>query len=279
MALQRSQNDTNQSHSGFPESFAADPWFRTLFEDFRELKSHELAEGCHAGYIFTTVCINTAIYLPWLLGQCAKNGVVFERACLSHIREAPTLHHSKTKADFIINCTGLGSLGLGGVEDNTMMPARGQTVLVRNKAPSMLMVSATDDTPTEELYLMERAVGGGTVLGGTYELGNWDPDPNPDLALRIMARVVAAYPEITKSQGIKGLSIIKHGVGFRPYRAKGVRVEKERMHDGTWVIHNYGHDSWGYIASYGCAEGVLELFAGIHQWKNQKDRPHRQQRL
>jgi hypothetical protein len=37
-----------------------------------------------------------------------------------------------------------------------------------------------------------------------------------------------------------------------------VRIEKEKIGD-VWVVHNYGHGGWGYQASYGCAEGAVEL--------------------
>lgn len=133
-----------------------------------------------------------------------------------------------------------------------MLPARGQIVLVQNTAPSMLMLSETDDGEHEGMYVMTRAAGGGTILGGSYELGNFDSNPDPNVAARIMQRVVEACPELADNKGVKGLSVVRHAVGFWPHRVCGARVEKEQLNSGTWIIHNYGHDSWGYIASYGC---------------------------
>ncbi|RMD40399.1 hypothetical protein DV735_g4717, partial [Chaetothyriales sp. CBS 134920] len=257
------QRKNEKSASGFSGVFVPDPWFRTLFDDFSELGQGELAQGYDAGYAFTSVCINPAIYLPWLVGQCVKRGVVLRRGSLSHISQAQHLSHTAEPAGFVVNCTGLGSLKLGGVNDLSMAPARGQVVVVRNKAPSMLMFSSTnddDDKPGDNMYVMERALGGGTVLGGTYQLGNWDPNPDPNTAVRIMKRAVDTCPELADGRGIKGLSVIRHGVGFRPFRQDGVRIEKQRQEDGTWILHNYGHDSWGYLTSYGCAERVVELF-------------------
>lgn len=129
----------------------------------------------------------------------------------------------------------------------------------------MTTTSGTDDGPTELLYAMQRAAGGGTILGGTYDLGNWDPNPDPNVAIRIMQRVVEAHPEIAQGKGIKGLSVIRHGVGLRPYRQGGVRLEREQLDNGTWVVHNYGHSGWGYQGSYGCAERVIELIGEIGQ--------------
>jgi len=105
------------------------------------------------------VCINTAIYLPWLVSQCLKNGVVFKRAVFEHVVEAASFHHSGKKADVIVNCTGLSAVKLGGVNDQKMMPARGQTILVRNEAEVMCSNSGTDDGDDEVCYIMQRAAG------------------------------------------------------------------------------------------------------------------------
>ena len=131
-----------------------DPWFRTLFDDFRDLAADELPAPYFSGCEFTSVCINTATYLQWLLGQCLKNGVVVKRGILSHLTEARKLSHTGEDANFVINCTGLGSLKLGGVEDETMAPARGQIVVVRNECTPMFTTSGTDDGSTEVSYLM-----------------------------------------------------------------------------------------------------------------------------
>lgn len=201
--------------------------------------------------------MNTAIYLPYLVGQCRKLGVVLKRASLTHISQAASIHHAG-RADIIVNATGLMACKLGGVMDAKVMPARGQIVVVRNVSPAMFCVSSSDDGPEELIYTMTRAAGGGTILGGTYAKGNWDANPDPNIANRIMERVVQVFPEISGGKGVAGLDVIRHGVGLRPYREGGVRLEKE-MIDGTWVVHNYGHAGWGYQGSYGTAERVVEL--------------------
>lgn len=239
--------------------FQLDPWYKEVMDNFREIPASELPEGIHSGCEFTSVCINTAIYLPWLVGQCAKLGVQFKRAVLAHISEAADMSHTGRKADVIINASGLLACRLGGVMDRAVYPARGQIVVVRNEAKSIMPTSSgCDDGSDEVMYVMQRALGGGTVLGGTYMKGNWDPNPDPNIAVRIMKRAVEAHPELTDGKGIEALSIIRHGVGLRPCREGGVRIEKELI-DGTWVVHNYGHAGWGYQASYGCAERVVEL--------------------
>ncbi|KAF4509093.1 hypothetical protein G6O67_005396 [Ophiocordyceps sinensis] len=249
--------------------FDVGPWYQSLLPDFRELGPDELLPGHESGCEFTSVCINTATYLQWLLGQCLKAGVVFKRAVLSDIAEAAAMSHTGSPASVVVNATGLGSLKLGGVRDTTMMPLRGQTVLVRNECHTMITTSGTDDGDLETLYMMQRAGGGGTIIGGTFDMGNWDSEPDPNVAMRIMKRAVEACPDLTGGKGTEGLSIVRHGVGLRPYRRDGVRIEPEKMGHGTWIVHNYGHGGWGYQASYGCAERVVELVNQIRRDKGE----------
>ena len=240
--------------------FQPDPWYREVMDDFREIPADQLPPGMHSGCEFTSVCINTAVYLPWLVGQCARYGVRFKRAVLKHISEATGMGpQGGDKVDIVVNASGLLACRLGGVMDTKVYPARGQIVLVRNEAEGVMpTTSGSEDGEDEIVYVMQRALGGGTILGGTYMKGNWEPNPDPNIAMRIMKRAVETHPELTGGKGVEGLDIIRHGVGLRPLREGGVRIEKE-MIDGTWVVHNYGHAGWGYQGSYGCAERVVEL--------------------
>ena len=85
--------------------------------------------------------------------------MVFKRKIFKHITEAANVHHSGKKAHITINSTGLSAGKLDGVNDVKMMPARGQTVLVRNEADVMCSASATDDGDDEVCYTMQRAAG------------------------------------------------------------------------------------------------------------------------
>lgn len=268
--------------------FAEEPWYRTLFADYRRVPAAELPAGMAYGHEFGSVCINTPVYLAWLVGQCRRLGVEFKRASLGHIAEAPGLHHCHHKDHdevIVVNATGLMACRLGGVADAAVQPARGQVVVVRNVSPAMYCVSSSADGPGEILYTMTRAAGGGTVLGGTYTKGGtaecgsvWDANPDPNVANRIMQRVATQFPHIAGHRGVAGLDVVRHGVGLRPVRAGGVRLEAERVAvgnngdgdgdgdgggGGLWVVHNYGHAGWGYQGSYGTAERVVELVGEI----------------
>jgi len=143
-----------------------------------------------------------------------------------------------------------------------MYPIRDQTVLVRNVAPHMIIASGTDDRPDQVTYMMARAVGGGTILGGTVQVGNWESQPNLNITTQIMSRAFKIDPSLTQGRGVEHLDIIRDGVGLRPGRKAGVRLEKERI-DGMWVVHNDGYAGWGYEGSYGCAEEVIRLIDSI----------------
>lgn len=242
---------------------------------FHEIPREKLKPGIDNGSAFTSVCINTSIYLPWLVSQCLRAGVVFKRAIFKHISEAADFGHQGQKAALVVNCTGLSASKLGGVEDKTVIPARGQIILVRNDPGAMFAISGTDDADDEVSYIMKRAAGGGTILGGSYQKGNWESQFDPNLATRIMKRCVALCPQLTGGKGIEHLDIIRHCVGLRPLRIGGARIEKEKI-GGIWVVHNYGkqpemlrptqrlnvpigHGGFGYQASYGCSQEVVKL--------------------
>ncbi|KAM3424069.1 hypothetical protein BST61_g11380 [Cercospora zeina] len=248
----------------FKELVREDAWFRDVVPNFRVLSKSELPEGMEGGTVFTSVCINTAIYLPYLVSELLKRGSVIKRGVLKHISEAANLHHSGRPADLIVNATGLASLTLGGVEDKKVYPARGQIVLVRNEPGHMASTSGTDDGDDEACYIMQRAAGGGTVLGGCLQAGQWESQPDPNLATRIMKRAIALCPSLVpKGAGIEALSVVRHGVGLRPMREGGIRVEKEVLSGPggrkVAIVHNYGHGGYGYQSSYGSAEAAVKL--------------------
>lgn len=115
-------------------------------------------------------------------------------------------------------------------------------------------------------YLLTSTPGGGTVLGGCYQKHSTESQPDPNLAIRIMQRCVALCPSLTSpgnggvpgKTGIEALSIIRHGVGLRPVREGGPRVEREKM-GGVRVVHCYGHGGAGYQASYGSCYRAVRL--------------------
>lgn len=163
----------SSSTSTFKNVFAENPWYRDLVDDYKDLKADELPPGIASSCEFSSVCINPALYLPWLVGQCRANDVTFHRKSLAHISETRSLKILGFNTDIIVNATGLSSASLG-VRDQAVYPIRGLTVVVRNVAPQMLCISGMGEDKDNACYMMTRAAGGGTILGGTMQDGNWE---------------------------------------------------------------------------------------------------------
>ena len=244
---------------------AINQWVNEVVPDHRMLSTPaDLRDGLFdRGCSFTSVCINVMVYLPWMVGRLRAAGVELRRQVFAHIADAAALFPGDAEAVVVVNCTGLGARTLGGVEDAQITPARGQVVVVRNSLKGvMASTTGTDDAPDEGMYAMERAAGGGTVLGGCYQKGRWDPLPDLNMATRIMRRAVEVCPQLTDGKGIEHLDVIRHAVGLRPVREGGTRVEREDMEKDDQkvrVVHSYGHGGYGYQCSYGCAQEVVQL--------------------
>ncbi|KAF2755331.1 D-amino-acid oxidase [Pseudovirgaria hyperparasitica] len=252
----------------FAAAVSPSPWFTSIVEDFRVLPRSELPADVDSASTFRTVCINTAVYLPWLLGQCLAHGAVVRRGTVAHVAEAGALHHSGNRTDIIVNCVGLGARALGGVKDGLVYPARGQTVLVRQEPMQMTTVSGTDDGPEEVVYTMTRAGGGGTILGGCLQANNWNAQVDLNLANRIMKRCVALVPKLTDGKGYEALDVVKHNVGMRPLREGGPRVDVDTV-NGFRVVHQYGHGGGGYQMSWGSAKEAVRL---VNQLRGERSR-------
>jgi D-amino-acid oxidase len=77
-----------------------------------------------------------------------------------------------------------------------------------------------------------------------------------------MKRCIELCPALTGGKGIEALSVIRHGVGLRPMRTNGPRVELEKI-GGVWTVHQYGHGGYGYQSSYGSANAAVKLVSSI----------------
>jgi D-amino-acid oxidase len=128
----------------------------------------------------------------------------------------------------------------------------------RNLEALLSEITFLPPIPNLITHPLNYSLGGGTILGGCLQVNNYESQPDLNLATRIMKRSVELCPALTDGKGIEALSIIRHGVGLRPMRQGGPRVEKEKI-DGVWVVHQYGHGGYGYQASYGSAYVAVKL--------------------
>ena len=80
-----------------------------------------------------------------------------------------------------------------------------------------------------------------------------------------MKRAITLLPQlVSDGKGVEYLDIIRHGVGLRPVRDNGPRIEKDLV-DGTKVVHNYGHGGFGYQVSWSCAKETVSLIYEVLQ--------------
>jgi D-aspartate oxidase len=82
------------------------------------------------GVAFTTLSIDVPAYLSYLYTSFKSGGGRTQRASIQHIDQVIEGAFSEPP-DAIVVCAGLGARTLGGVEDTSLYPVRGQTILIR----------------------------------------------------------------------------------------------------------------------------------------------------
>lgn len=218
----------------------SDPWWKDAVPDLRRCAPEELPRGYRDGYAFAVPVIEMPVYLDYLANQLSQGGVDIERRTISSLNEATG------EAKVLVNCSGLGARDL--LNDSSMMPIRGQVVRVSN--PGIEKFTLDEENPAGVTYIVPRS--GDCILGGTAIEGEWNTEPDPKTAEGILRRCIALEPILSEA------IILEHKVGLRPGRTE-VRLEAERLTDGTLCVHDYGHGGSGVTLSWGCAEEASGL--------------------
>jgi D-amino-acid oxidase len=190
---------------------------------------------------FQAPLVEMASYLPWLRRQFVAAGGTVLRRGLQELDEA------LVEAPVVVNATGLAAGRLCG--DSAVYPARGQIVLVAN--PGLDVSVRAEGEPSTYVHPRSRDV----VLGGTYQIDDWDTTLDPATRAAILERCIALVPRLA------GAPVVGEKVGLRPARRGGPRVETERTAVGT-LVHTYGHGGAGMTLSWGCADEVARLALG-----------------
>ncbi|CCH45986.1 D-amino acid dehydrogenase small subunit [Wickerhamomyces ciferrii] len=238
------------------------PWYKNFVQGFRDLEKEELPkvqsndtdDEIVAGQEYLSVTISTTLYLNYLLQRIFRLGGTLQRKHVSHINDSYNLHHTGLPAQLVINCTGLLSRLLPGVEDPQVFPIRGQILWVRNSASKQISVPIKGFV-NESLYIFPRKEGG-SIIGGTFQPNDWNSQPDSGLTKRMVSRAKKYLPELVDPSigNPEEIDIIRENVGLRPARNGGPRIERVGS-----IIHNYGIAGAGYQASYGLAEIVVKL--------------------
>jgi D-amino-acid oxidase len=228
------------------EVFAApapEPWWASAVDRVERVPAAELPAGAAAAFRTEVPVCDVPVHLPWLRARALAAGVRFGHRTLRSLAEAATLGPS------VVNCTGLGAAEL--CADRTVVPVRGQVLVVTPRPGAPLPAAWIEDTAAQPFYVIPR--GGEVVLGGTAQVGDARERVDPTDTRAILAGIEARLP------ALRGAELRAVKVGLRPYRPT-VRVEAE-SHRGTTIVHCYGHGGSGYTLAWGCAEEVALLLA------------------
>jgi D-amino-acid oxidase len=205
----------------------------------------DLPPGFASGWRYSAPVVHMPTYLGYLLARFQAAGGRLEAGTVGSLPAAGTEHGARA----VVNCTGTGARGL--LPDPALKPFRGQVVIVENPGLSEFFIGLPDDT-SELVYLFPHE--DTVVLGGTEVGDDWNTEPVPATAERILRDCAAIEPRVN------GVRVLGHRVGLRPFRPR-VRLEPEQPGPGPVVVHNYGHGGAGVTLSWGCAREAAGLAA------------------
>ena len=222
------------------------PWWASALPDLRTLHRDEVRAPFAGGWAFTVPSVEMSRYLPWLQQSLSAAGGTLIR------RRIDALEQAGVWAPAVVNASGLGARALCG--DIQVRPVRGQLVLVAN--PGLRMSVRDEDNADGYTYVHPRSTD--IVLGGTFEIGEWDTTPSPATAAAILRRCTELLPELADAP------VLGHQVGLRPWRHGGVRLEADPQPPGRVrrLVHNYGHGGAGVTLAWGCADDAADLATG-----------------
>jgi D-amino-acid oxidase len=209
-----------------------------------------LPSGFASGWRYDAPLVRMPAYLGYLHARFEAAGGRAEAGLARSLVGAAAGRGARA----VVNCTGSGARGLA--SDQGLRVFRGQVVVAENPGVTEFFIGLPDAT-TELVYLFPH--GDILVLGGTEVADDWNQQPVPAVAERILRDCTAVDPRVA------GARVLDHRVGLRPFRPQ-VRLEAEppdtaRAGQGTGpaVVHNYGHGGAGITLSWGCAREAAAL--------------------
>jgi glycine/D-amino acid oxidase-like deaminating enzyme len=254
-----------------------------LGPSFRNIPQNELAadSALKLGIEYWTYCVNTPLYLGWLLRKFVLGGGQVRQYALSSLDEAFVVGASDGEGFVrtVVNCSGTGfndkksfiirgmlSLSLSAQATSYQKIRKGQTCLVRNQIPYTLTRHNADGTWS---FAIPRPLSGGTIIGGTKQPHDWNPHVRPETRETLLRNATKWFSFCSGDKA--EFSVIRDVVGRRPAREGGARIEVERVDvvapdtlDGRTkekksIVHAYGLGGRGVELSWGVAEEVRVL--------------------
>ncbi|KAF7373132.1 D-amino-acid oxidase [Mycena sanguinolenta] len=247
--------------------------------DFRYMEKSELLPGAVVGISFTAISFDAPLYLDYLQKRFLDAGGKLVHGSVQHIKQVVEGGSAVFEGRLpeppaaVVVCAGLGARTLGGVEDKTVTPVRGQTVILH--AP-WVRFGATRRKIEDEMisYVIPRP-GGNIVVGGTMSADDWYPAPREKTKTAILEKALALWPEIVPPHARRDRDptvadlypiIVEEGAGLRPQRDDGIRIEAEWVEANgvkAPVVFHYGHGSSGFESSWGSAYMAVDLMEKV----------------
>jgi D-amino-acid oxidase len=211
-------------------------------ERFAALKLESApAPGYPSGWRTLLPLADPRRYLPWLRNRLTAAGGTLTRLALPALPDRGV----------VVNATGVAARALAA--DPQVRPVRTQVVLLRNPGLDAWWWDLTGPfsiVPHGEVVVVE----------GPGEEDDWNPVPDGEAARRVAERAAYLVP------GLRDAPIVGVRVSLRPARTS-VRLETEHRPSDEdaerTVVHCYGHRSRGFTLSWGCADEVARLVAGV----------------
>lgn len=230
----------------------AHQFYADFFRNFSQAEVTAAYGGLFSyGYEMTAIMVSAPTYTSFLMQKFLKEGgsIVHENiTALSYLTNKP-------KTDLVVNCPGLGALWLGDVQDTTVYPQRGQTLIMRQPAADRIYRARgpvdSSDPGNWGTYILPR-VDGNIVVGGTRQDNNWNSTVSEQDSADIMRRATVMWPPIAQA------TLVANNVGFRPARQGGIRVELVNTFKVP-VVHHYGHAGAGFEESWGSTAAAIKL--------------------
>jgi D-amino-acid oxidase len=196
-------------------------------------------ESFKSGFSLRVPLMDTTIYLDYLTARFREaGGEIHANVRFEKLEDVDGTFY------LVLNCAGIGAREL--VRDADLEPHRGQVAIVP-RIEGLPCAIVCDDAPL--MYAIPRA--SDCVFGGTNDVSdNLAADP------ATTSQIVA---ECSRVLDIERPRVLAERVGLRPFRKSGLRLERDHLHDGRTVIHNYGHGGAGFTLSWGCAREVFEV--------------------
>ena len=220
-------------------------------DEFRVLEQEELPLGVRWGCEYQSYCINVPVYSRWLLDRfLASDGRVVKHRLTSAAEAFEFAEKNGLgKVSTIVNCSGRNF-----DRDGKVKIIRGQTVLVRQEYGKTVTRQNHDGTWS---FLIPRPLHGGTIIGGTKEIGDMEERPRPQTREELLRQSVKYFPDFVDS--VEKFDVVKDNVGRRPWREGGYRIEIESINRDKKIVHGYGAGGRGYELSWSAAEKIVAL--------------------